>query len=138
MSPAYNCLPVKLKEGQFDFPLPISANLMKHYKSDEKDAGAHQIQLIDTDQVVQTPENKEIPWCSFFVISRIVGLICLGTALFCLVIFGSAAANDPDGTKMVTPAPLEGPTRPSRPATFAMLDTQPPSESGPTRQVDIS
>ena len=110
---------------------------MNRFQSDLKDAGVHQLQLIEGGQgkpprraISDTDEDddqQEIPWCSVYAISKIAGLILLATGLLCMAYFGSAARNAPE--MVLSPQALEGDTpisslvtRPT-PTRFAMVDT---------------
>ena len=70
---------IRSKKFFLDFGCPdfnkfdLISDLMKPYQSDEKDAGAHQIQLIDPRKVLTPGEDREISWFSFYAISRILG-----------------------------------------------------------------
>ena len=68
---------------------------MNRFEQDEKDAGVHQIHLIDVRQDPGSPRNaeNEISWCSFYVFSKIFGLLCLMTGLTCMVLLSSDSTH---------------------------------------------
>ena len=70
-------------------------DLMNRFEQDEKDAGVHQIHLIEVRQDPGSPRNaeNEISWCSFYVFSKIFGLLCLMTGLTCMVLLSSDSTH---------------------------------------------
>ena len=65
---------------------------MERFQSDEKDAGVHRVHLIDAGKSPGIEiEEPELSWCSFYAISKILGLIALATALVCIVLFAAKA-----------------------------------------------
>ena len=99
---------------------------MNRFEQDEKDAGVHQIHLIDgrghESSQLNSVEN-EMSWCSFYVFSKIFGLLLLTTALCCMVLFASPG-NKTDlesisASEMVMKTTIA--TRP--PVTFALSET---------------
>ena len=96
---------------------------MNRFEQDEKDAGVHQIHLIDGghESSQWNSVEHEISWCSFYVFSKIFGLLCLLTALTCMVLFAPKQTDleSISTSEMVMKTTIA--TRP--PVTFALSET---------------
>ncbi len=101
---------------------------MKRFQSDLKDAGVHQIKLIGDQsdgaggQRNVVEPTQDIPWCSFYLLSKIFGLTCLVAALLGIVFY--AASQKQDGHPLNKMALVQNSTMvvSSTTATFAKHD----------------
>lgn len=113
---------------------------MNRYESDEKDAGAHRIQLID--QHEQTQETSliirepELSWCSFYAISKMIGLMLVIAGLISIVIYAVGSKEHVAVSTTSTTTVFSSTT-----TTFAKRDTPwslPPETDPPTRMLTMT